>query len=105
MSGLIVKSFEVAVDGFPAMSWVARSRGQALARSWDSYRSYREIAFKDFLRIARARRTAGPDGFGRPITVCGHPGFWVGDNGQYVRFVRPDSDVILNSHPLDVRPA
>lgn len=104
MSRLIVKSFAVAVDGFPTMTWVAKTRGQALARAWDSYRSFQSITFKDFLKIARSWRTASPEGFGRPITVCGQPGFWIGDDGHRVRFVRPDCDVVLNSHPLDVEP-
>lgn len=102
MSGLIVKTFAVAADGFPAMNWTAKSRSKALALAWDSYRSYRDIAFKEFLRIARSWRVANPDGFGRSITVCGEPAFWISQNSQYVRFVRLDSDVVLNAHPSDV---
>ncbi|MEN5176360.1 hypothetical protein [Brevundimonas diminuta] len=102
MSGFIVKTFSVAVDGFGAMTYVAKSRGQALAKSWGDYSAYRQVSFKDFLRIARAWRTAPPVGFGRPITVSGKPAFWVGQNSQYVQFVFPNGEVILNSHPLDV---
>lgn len=103
MSGLIVKPYRVEVSGFPSMIYVAKSRGQALAKAWGDYTAcYNTATFKEFMRLARARREDVP-GFGRPIMVCGQPGFDVGTHGQYVRFVRPGADQVLLSHPADVQ--
>lgn len=39
------------------------------------------------------------------ITVLGKRALGLGHNGQYVQFVYPGKDVVLNAHPLDVLPA
>lgn len=103
IDGLIVKPFRVEVRGFAAATYYARSRGKALADAWSEYTStFDNCKFGAFLKIARAYSAVGHDRFGEPITVCNEPAFYVGERGQYVRFVRPNSDVILLSHPADV---
>lgn len=102
---LIVKEFAVVVSGWPETRYVARSRGQALSKAWSDYQICHECDFKQFLSLASARRAVPSEGFGRPIVVCGSPAFRVGENRQYVQFVRPGSDVVVNAHPLDVKEA
>lgn len=99
----LLKSYEVQVEGFPG--WTRNegaSPGQARAKAWQAYCSYRDVPFREFLKISTIRRCADPEGFGRPIIVGGKPAHWVGFNGQYVRFVRPDESVVMLSHPADV---
>lgn len=102
---MIVKPWKVSVSGFPCHTYYAASRGKALAKACSDFQSYRDdYTFKDFLKIARCWREVGHDRFGEEITVAGLPAYLVSYNRQYIQFVRPDSDVILNSHPLDVEP-
>ena len=97
-----LKTYVVAVDGFPAYRYLAATPAKARARAWVSYCSYRAITFREFLRISSIRRGADDSGFGRPILVGGQPAFWCGFNGQYVEFVRPHRVDIVFSHPADV---
>jgi hypothetical protein len=99
----LMKRFTVTVSGFPAYDYDAVSIGKARAKAWGSYCSYRAIPFKEFLKISAAKAAESiPEGYGRPILVSGAPAYWVGDDGQYVRFVRDDETHTLLSHPLDV---
>jgi hypothetical protein len=98
----MLKTYAVTVEGFPAYNYEAATPAQARSSAWHSYRNYRDVPFREFLRISSIRRADDPQGFGRLITVGGLPAHWVGWNGQYVRFVRPDSTVIVLSHPADV---
>lgn len=102
-NGFMLKPFVVSVDGFGQSVYPAASRGKALAAAWRSYTScYNSATFKDFLKIARARQGESPARFGDAIKVGGMPAFYVGENGQYVRFVRPGETEIYLSHPADV---
>ena len=103
---LLLKAFTAHVSGFPPRTYYAASRGQALARVWGEYAAtFDEVTFGQFLKLARVRRCEEPQGrFGDPIIVGGEPAHFVSNDPQYVQFVRPDSDVILHSHPLDVEP-
>lgn len=104
---LIIRPYTVRVSGFGELTWFARSRGKALATAWEAFCSYRDdVDFKAFLKMARCiGRTAHNSRFGEAITVCGERAYWVSCDSQYIQFVRPNSDVILHSHPLDVHPA
>lgn len=105
MSGLVVRGYRVELPGWPPSFQVARSRGQAIAHTWREYSLCFEVSFRDFLKLkVRAYRQDLGGRFGEPLTVCNHPAFYVGHNSQYIQFVRPDSDVVLNAHPLDVDP-
>lgn len=104
MIGLIVKPFIVEVRGFSEQTYYTRSRGAALARAWNEYAECRDCTFGEFLKISKAYSGVGSDRFGEQMTICGKPAFYIGHNCQYIQFVRPDSDVIMNSHPLDVEP-
>lgn len=106
MSGgkLIIKPWLVSVRGFDSHTYHAPSRGKALAAAFNSYQAHYAGSFKDFLRIANAIFCISDSRFGEQIEVCKLPAFYVSHNRQYIQFVRPDSDVILNSHPLDVEP-
>jgi len=98
-----MKRFTVHVNGFSPLDYDAASIGKARSKAWQSYCSYRHVAFKEFLKISRVTKADTlPEGYGRKILISGRPGYWVGHNGQYIRFVRDDQDCVLSSHPLDV---
>jgi hypothetical protein len=104
-AGLIVKPWIVTVTGFSEQTYFAASRGKALAQAWGSYSScFDEVTFGEFLKRANAYAGVGNDRFGEPIKVSGRPAYMVSWNQQYIQFVYPGSDVVLNSHPLDVEP-
>jgi hypothetical protein len=104
-AGFMLRPFTVEVSGFGAFAYPAATRGRALADAWRDYRICSDTSFKDFLKIARARLSDRASRFGEPITVAGQPAFYVGERGQYVRFVRPGQTETFLSHPADVRPA
>jgi hypothetical protein len=101
--GLIVKPWRVSVSGYGEHTYFAASRGKALAQAWRSG-AFMNWSFKDFLQRARAVREEPMGRFGEYIEVGGKPAYLVSYDRQYIQFVRPDSDVILNSHPYDVEP-
>lgn len=107
MSGkdFILRRYEVTVGGFsePMRSTIlAASRGKALADAWrnDIFEGY---TFGEFLKIARCRLDSYQP---QPveITVLGKRALGLGYNSQYVQFVYPGKDVVLNAHPFDVLP-
>jgi hypothetical protein len=105
-SDLIIRPYIVSVSGFGELTWFARSRGKALATAWEAYCSYRDdVDFKAFLKLARCvgERACGSR-FGEPIMVGSERAYYVSHDRQYIQFVRPNSDVVLHSHPLDVEP-
>lgn len=103
---LLLKPFTVHVSGFPPSTYYAASRGKALARVWGEYAAtFDEVSFGQFLKLARVRKCDLAQGrFGDPIIVGGQSAYFVSSDTQYVQFVRPNSDVIMNSHPFDVEP-
>ncbi|WP_156518332.1 hypothetical protein [Sphingobium sp. EP60837] len=104
--GFLIKPFRVSVDGFSPQLYYAASRALALRDAWWGYRNYREVTFKEWLRMARCwREDEIGDQFGAPITVCGKPAFFVTHNNQYVQFSRPGGTEYFNAHPFDVEPA
>lgn len=105
MTDFFLKAYNVDVLGYPFVFYAAASRPKAIAKAWRDYSSVTNISFRDFLKIARARRAPDPAGFGDPITVSGAPAYRVtGQPGvnNYVQFVRPGCDQVLYSHPADV---
>jgi len=102
-SGLVVKPWRVAVSGYGEYTYFASSRGKALAQAWNSS-AFLDWTFKEFLKRARAVREEPLGRFCEYIEVAGKPAYLVSYNRQYIQFVRPGSDVILNSHPYDVQP-
>ena len=103
--GFILKPYRVFVTGFDSYVWPAKSRQMALSQAWRSFCSYRDdVSFGDFLKMAKAIKDETPSRFGEEITVAGLRAFYVSHNSQYIQFVRPGSDVVLHSHPLDVLP-
>ena len=98
----ILRRYLVTVRGWGEGVYLAKSRGRALADAWRSD-AFAHYSFGQFLRLARCRI----DRF-QPepseITVLGKRALGLGHNGQYVQFVWPGKDVVLNSHPLDVLP-
>jgi len=98
----IVKSYRVQVDGFPAHTYLAATPARARARAWESYCSYRYVPFSEFLKISKIERAENDPRLGKPIMVAGLRAFWVGQDRQYVHFVRPHTDVVICSHPNDV---
>lgn len=103
MSELIIKPWAVSFEG-QTNTYFAKSRGAALAACWRAYCSYRDIAFREFLRTAAALRAPEWDRFGEKIKVGGKPAYLISLNSQYMQFVRPGSADIHNTHPLDVEP-
>ena len=101
----ILRRYEVTVGGFsePMRSTIlAATRGRALADAWrnDIFEGY---TFGEFLKIARCRLDSYQP---QPteITVLRKRALGLGHNGQYVQFVYPGRDVVLNAHPRDVLP-
>lgn len=100
-----IRTYAVSVQGFPPALYSARSPGKALARAYRDYAGMAEdITFGNFMRKTRVRREADPPGVGERIMVAGRPATRVIGQGQYVAFMRDDSDTVLCSHPLDVSP-
>ncbi len=98
----VLRRYEITVTGWGSGIYLAKTRGKAMADAWrsDAFLGY---TFAEFLRMARCRLTAYqpvPD----EITVSGKRALGLGHNGQYVQFVYPEKDVVLNAHPLDVLP-
>jgi len=59
--------------------------------------------FQHFLSISSLRRIPNPEGVGERVVIAGLPAIRVlGNGGQYVAFMRDDSDAIFYSHPADV---
>ena len=104
MTGFIYKSYWIYVNGFDRHRYFTSSPGKARAKAWGDFGSVSDMSFKDFLRISRVTKAEPPEHFGLAITVSGKEAFFVSSNRQYVQFVWPGSDVILNSHPYDVEP-
>lgn len=98
-----MKRYRVSVSGYGSETYDAASRGKALAQAYrtDAFGGW---TFKKFLTQARVSQAAALADYGREITVSGKPAFYLNRNSQYIRFVFPGSDVVLNSHPLDVEP-
>lgn len=100
-----IRTYEITVQGYPPALYCARSPGKARSRCWGDYSTCHTTTFKDFLKISRCRVVPNPPGVGDRIMVDGVPATRVkGGGGQYVAFMRDDSDAILHSHPLDVQP-
>jgi hypothetical protein len=99
-----IKTYSVTVQGFPPVNYSARSAGKARARAWRDYISAYDVSFGKFLSIASVCVIDDPPGIGRRVLVGGEPATVVTGYGQYVHFMRDDSDVVLCSHPNDVEP-
>ena len=104
-AGFLLRPFTVEVQGFGAFAYPAPTRGKALSEAWQDYRICDDCTFKRFMQIARVRLSQRAPRFGEPIEVAGSPAFYVGERGQYVRFVRPGETVTFLSHPADVKAA
>ncbi len=100
-----IKTYEIKVDGNRAALYSARTPSKARASCWRDYSSTYDVSFRDFLSRSSIRRVDNPPGVGKRILVGGKPATRVIGFGQYVHFMRDDSDVILRSHPADVQPA
>ena len=100
--GFRLRRYEVTVGRWGSAIILATTRGKAMADAWrsDAFNGY---TFGEFLKMARCRLTdfqITPT----PITVLGKPAFKVDHNSQYVMFVYPGGEFVLNAHPLDVLP-
>lgn len=100
----IMKAWRVHVSGFSSVRYFAASRGKALSAAWSDYSSFNAVSFGEFLKIAKVFRIDSYDGFGDLIEVGGQPAHYLTSDSQYVHICRPDSDVVLFAHPLDVYP-
>lgn len=103
MKEFLLKRYDVTVRGFTVHHYDAHSPGAARVQAWHSYCSYRQVSFKEFMTLSVVRRGADLEGYGRPILVGGAEAFYVGQHGDYVRFVRPGETTVVHSHPLDVK--
>lgn len=99
-----VRTYEVSISGFDPVLYSARTPSQARMRAFYAFRDAFDVAFKDFLKVARVKRVDDPPGLYRRVSIAGKPATVVlGHGGHYVAFMRDDGDVILYSHPADVR--
>lgn len=105
--GFVLRAYDVTVRG-QSHIYFAATAARARADAWRDYSECRDVSFGDFLKASSIRRAARFDEqgsrYGEAMTVCGKPAFYVSHNSQYIQFVRPGSDVVLHSHPLDVEP-
>jgi hypothetical protein len=97
-----LRRFVVTVEGMGEGLYLATSRGKAMSDAWRCD-AFSHLTYGEFLKIARCRLDHYQP---KPceITVGGERCWGLGNNGQYVQFVRPDGEFVLNSHPLDVLP-
>ena len=103
MSGdFILRRYLVTVGRWGEAVILAASRGKAMADAWRSD-AFTDYTFGEFLKIARCRLDSYQP-TPTEITVSGKRALGLGHNSQYVQFVYPGCDVVLNSHPLDVLP-
>lgn len=102
-----IRTYQVTVRGFPPALYSARSASKARARCWRDYGVLddRVTTFRDFLSMSSIKVVPNPPGIGERILVAGVPATRCIGYGQYVHFMRDDSDVVLCSHPNDVSPA
>ena len=108
MSASHFKLYEISWSGMRAF-YAAASAGKARAAAWRSASTTygdRHFPFARFLRESTCKRARlTPEGFGDRILVCGAPAFRIagvpGVN-NYVTFHRPNEDILLYAHPLDV---
>lgn len=100
-----IRTYKVSVRGFTPALYSARSPGKARARSWREYASSFDASFADFLKISSIERVENPPGIGDRILVGGEMATRVIGFGQYIHFMRDDSDDVLCSHPADVTEA
>jgi len=100
----ILKRYRVEVDGIEDVLITAKSPGQARSKAWQMWEcDIGPLPFMDFLRRSRVLRETPVGGhFGHAISVAGKLAFYVSFDGQYIQFVRPGCDVVLNAHPDDV---
>lgn len=101
-SDFVVRTYSVMADGFPGYTFLAATPARARVRAWWSYCSYRHVTFGEFLKISSIKRAEDHPDLGKEILVGGARAFWVGQDRQYVHFVRPNTDVVVYSHPNDV---
>ena len=100
-----IRTYEVAVYGYGEVRYSARSPGKARAKAWRDFNAVlHPKTFHEFLVISRVRCIPDPPGIGERIMVAGLPATRCIGYGQYVWFMRDDSDVLLCSHPADVTP-
>lgn len=97
-----IRTYRVKVDGHEAAFYSARSPGKARVRAWRDYGVCSDCSFKEFMKISRCTVEPDPPGIYRRIVVGGTPATTVIGYGQYVSYMRDDSDTIVCSHPSDV---
>jgi len=100
-----IRTYKVHVYGFNSDTlYSARSPSKARAQAWRLFNEVYSKSFHEFLVISRVQRVPDPPGIGQRILVAGEPATRVIGYGQYVHFMRDDSDVVLLAHPADVSP-
>jgi hypothetical protein len=100
----ILSPYRVYVDGYGSEIYHAKSRSSALGKAYKSD-AFSHIKFKDFLQMTECYKVmeCTPTNYGRLVEVSGEICHYVSHNNQYMQIVRPFSDVIMTTHPLDVR--
>jgi hypothetical protein len=101
-----IRTYEVLVYGYSGALYSARSPAKARWRAYQDFAScWSSVTFHDFLTRSTIRVIPNPPGIGERIMVSDLPATRVlAGGGQYVGFMRDDSDVVLLSHPSDVKP-
>jgi hypothetical protein len=99
-----MKRWSVTVQGYGEGSYVAASRGKAIAQAWRCD-AFGHLTFGQFLKIARCVSDPHiPEHFGAPITIEGKPAFFIDRNRAYVHFAYAQEERVLCAHPYDVLP-
>lgn len=104
MSPSPIRTYEVTVRGFPPALYSARSPAKARARCYREYCAiFDGVSFRKFLDMSSVRLVSDPPHIGERIIVAGLPATRVIGHGQYIHYMRDDSDTVLCAHPLDVQ--
>lgn len=97
-----VRAYQVTVEGFPPMSYSARSPGKARARAWQDYQAAYECDFKQFMRISRVTRAPWEDGRHTRVLVNGKPATLVIHPYRRDLFIYDGSDHVMCAHHSEI---
>ena len=106
---LLIRPFEIHVQGFPPFTLFAATHGKARAKAYGLYTGYDDGAtFKDFLKLQPSvKLTDAPEGFGQPLVVRlsenqHADAYFIEQKGNTITCALPGEDGLLHAHELDV---
>lgn len=98
-----LKRWSVSVEGYGTGSYIATTRGKALADAWRND-VFSQWTFGAFLKRARCLRADEPVWWGAPCLFEGEPARYYGHNRQYVTVQLRGNEFTGSAHPYDILP-